>query len=206
MEYLLEFLTVALLHLLAVISPGPDFVIVTKNTLSYSRKIGIYSAVGVAFGIMVHVAYSLVGIGLIISQSILLFNVVKVLGAAYLIYIGYKAFTSKLKTLIKKLKVIRRIRNLEAVKIGFLTNVLNPKATLFFFSLFTQFISTKTSAIIKAAYGVEMTIATFLWFALVAVILSHKYIKGYFSRFQHYVERVMGAILIALGVKILSEK
>lgn len=197
---------VALLHLLAVISPGPDFVIVTKNTLSHSRKIGIYSAIGVALGILVHVTYSLIGIGLIISQSILLFNVIKLLGAAYLIYIGFKALTSKSKAFIKKIKIGGKISNFDAVKTGFFTNVLNPKATLFFFSLFTQFISPTTPVIIKAVYGIEMTIATFLWFALVAVILSHKYIKGYFSRFQHYVEKVMGAILIALGIKIWSEK
>jgi|SRR3989338_2086699 len=206
MDYLFEFLTVALLHLLAVISPGPDFVIITKNTLSHSRKIGIYSAIGVALGILVHVAYSLIGIGLIISKSILLFNAIKLLGAAYLIYIGYKALTSKSKTFIKRVKSDKEISSLQAVKTGFLTNVLNPKATLFFFSLFTQFINPNTPFAIKFLYGVEMTIATFLWFAFVAIVLSHKYIKGYFSRFQHYVERVMGAILIALGIKILSEK
>ncbi len=191
---------------MAVISPGPDFVIITKNTLSHSRKTGIYSAIGVALGILVHVAYSLIGIGLIISQSILLFSTIKLLGAAYLLYIGFKALTSKSNTSIKKIKLVKQIGAFEAVKIGFFTNVLNPKATIFFFSLFTQFINPTTPLIIKAIYGAEMTVATFLWFALVAVVLSHKHIKGYFSRFQHYVERVMGAILIALGIKILSEK
>src|SRR3989344_4932597 len=135
MEYLLEFLTVALLHFLAVVSPGPDFVIITKNTIAHSRKIGVYSAIGVALGISVHVIYSIIGIGLIISKSILLFNAIKLLGASYLIYIGYKALTSKSKISSKKVKADKEISYLQAIKIGFLTNVLNPKATLFFFSL-----------------------------------------------------------------------
>ena len=79
MGYLPIFLTVALAHLLAVISPGPDFIMITRNSLIYSRKSGIYSAIGLGLGILVHVIYSLVGIGLVISQSILLFTIIKFL-------------------------------------------------------------------------------------------------------------------------------
>lgn len=95
MHYLPIIFTVALIHLLAVISPGPDFIMITRNSLIYSRRTGIYSAIGLGLGILVHVTYSLVGIGLLISKSILLFNTIKYLGAAYLIYIGYKSITAK---------------------------------------------------------------------------------------------------------------
>ena len=77
MEYLSIFLTVALAHLLAVISPGPDFVMITRNSLIYSRRTGVYSALGLGLGILVHVFYSLVGIGFIISKSIILFSIIK---------------------------------------------------------------------------------------------------------------------------------
>ena len=95
MEYLSAIFTVALIHLLAVMSPGPDFIMLTRNTITYSRKAGIYTALGLGCGILVHVIYSLVGIGLIISQSIVLFSGIKFIGAAYLIYLGYKSLTSK---------------------------------------------------------------------------------------------------------------
>ena len=78
MSYLPIFLTVALAHLLAVISPGPDFIMITRNSLIYSRRTGIYSSIGLGLGILVHVTYSLVGIGLIISKSIILFNTIKI--------------------------------------------------------------------------------------------------------------------------------
>lgn len=93
--FLAQFLTVALVHFLAVVSPGPDFAMVTRNSIIYSRKTGIYTSIGIAVGILVHVAYSLLGIGFIIAKSIVLFNIIKFIGAGYLIYIGYKSFRAK---------------------------------------------------------------------------------------------------------------
>src|SRR3990167_8795475 len=95
MTFLAEFLTVVVVHMLAVMSPGPDFVMISRNSLVYSRKVGVYSAIGLGLGILVHVTYSLIGIGLIISKSILLFSILKFIGAAYLIYVGYKCLRAK---------------------------------------------------------------------------------------------------------------
>ena len=83
-----EFLIVAGAHLLAVMSPGPDFALVLKMSMVNGRHAAIMGSLGVAMGILVHVLYSLVGIALIVSQSIVLFNAIKLLGAAYLIWIG----------------------------------------------------------------------------------------------------------------------
>lgn len=208
MNYLPEFLAVIIIHLLAVMSPGPDFIMISRNSLVYSKKIGIYSSVGLAFGILTHVTYSLIGIGLIISKSILLFSVLKFIGAGYLIYIGYKSLKSKPKQIkVLEMETQKDISILSAIKIGFLTNVFNPKATLFFFALFTQVISPQTPKIIQILYGLEMSIMTFLWFSFVAIILSNKFIKNKFSFAHHYFERAFGVILIALGIKVaLSSK
>src|SRR5688572_28027873 len=204
MPYLQMFLTVALVHFLAVVSPGPDFMMVTRNSLIYSRKTGIYSAIGLGLGILVHVAYSLIGIGLIISKSIILFNTIKILGAVYLIYIGYKSLTSKSATIEKESEGAntKTISDWEAVKIGFITNATNPKATLFFLSLFTIVISPETPLWLKLVMGGEMSFVTFLWFALVAVVLSHRLVKQKISRIQHYAEKFIGVILIILGIKV----
>lgn len=204
MHYLPEFLTVAVLHLLAVMSPGPDFFMISRNSLIYSRRTGILSALGLALGILVHVTYSIVGIGLIISKSIVLFSTIKLLGAGYLIYIGYKSFKSKPvhEQDIALQQKPPDLTTFEAIKIGFLTNVLNPKATLFFFSLFSQVIHTSTPIGIKVFYGIEMSIATFIWFAFLVLLFTHSRIKDRLSKFQHYVSKTMGLILIALGIKI----
>ena len=203
MNFLPELLTIVVIHLLAVMSPGPDFVLVSKNSLMHSRKTGILTSIGLALGILVHVAYSLIGIGLIISKSILLFSILKFLCAGYLLYIGYKSLKAK-KSIISETiaKPENELGVIAAIKMGFLTNVLNPKVTLFFFALFTQVINPTTPKAIQLVYGLEMSVMTFLWFALVAIVLSHKLIKDRFVSIQHYLEKAFGIILIALGIKV----
>lgn len=203
MPYLAEFLTVVIVHLLAVMSPGPDFAMISRNSLLYSRKTGIYSAIGLAFGILVHVAYSLVGIGFVISQSIVLFSFIKFLGAGYLIFIGYKSLKAKPRKL-NNYQLLERndMDRLAAIRMGFLTNALNPKVTLFFLSLFTQVISPKTPLFIQTLYGLEMSVMTFVWFTFVASVLSHQAVKIKFSSIHHHIEKIFGIILIALGAKI----
>lgn len=203
MEYLTIILTVALVHLLAVISPGPDFIMITRNSLIYSRKTGIYSAIGLGFGILVHVTYSLVGIGLLISQSIILFNFIKYLGAAYLIYIGYKSLTSKSSNLhLESHNKKTDISKFAAIRMGFITNATNPKATLFFLSLFTIVINPSTPLFIKLFMGMEMAVVTSAWFILVAYLISHNLVKSKLAKVQHHAERFIGVVLIALGIKV----
>lgn len=203
MEYLPIILTVALAHFLAVISPGPDFIMITRNSLIYSRKTGIYSAIGLGLGILVHVIYSLVGIGFIIAQSVVLFNIIKFLGAGYLIYIGYKSLTSKSSNInVSAENHQKDISKWAAVRMGFITNVTNPKATLFFLSLFTLIVTPTTPMFIKILMGAEMSIVTSLWFMFVAYIASHSLIKSRISGVQHFAEKFIGVVLIALGIKL----
>ncbi len=206
MQYLPIILTVALIHLLAVISPGPDFIMILRNSLKYGRTSGIYSAIGLGFGILVHVTYCLAGIAILISQSILLFSVLKYIGAAYLIYIGIK--TLKARPSKEDIRVVGRsdsnLTRLQAIRIGFITNATNPKATLFFLSLFTLVIQPTTPFWVKLIMGLEMSIVTAAWFALLAVAVSHRIIRHKISKFQHYAERFMGGVLILFGIKLAT--
>jgi threonine/homoserine/homoserine lactone efflux protein len=163
----------------------------------------VYTALGLALGIAVHVTYSLLGIALIISKSIVIFSTIKYLGAGYLIYIGIKSLGAKPANVLENQIITKQeMGKWEAIKTGFLTNVLNPKATLFFLAVFTQVIHTTTPGFVKVLYGVEMSAMTFVWFSFVAAILSHSKIKEKFAKIQHHVERGMGAVLIALGLKV----
>jgi RhtB (resistance to homoserine/threonine) family protein len=201
-----ELLLVAGVHLVSVMSPGPDFAMVARNSLVYSRRTALLAVFGVSMGIAMHVSYSLLGIGLIISKSIMLFNTIKLLGAGYLIYIGIKSLLAKKSAEQEdQPELIRAKKDLStaaAIKMGFLTNALNPKATLFFLALFTQVINPATPLWIKGGYGIEMCIATFAWFAFVAVVLSGKRINNAFGRIKHHIDRLFGIVLVALGLKV----
>ena len=202
--YWAEFLTVALIHLLAVASPGPDFAIVVRESVAHGRRAGTWTALGVGTGIFVHVAYSLLGIGLIVSQSIVLFNALKWLAAAYLFYIGIKALRVK-PAAPGSLEVagdgIERSPRAAFVT-GFITNGLNPKATLFFLSLFTVVINPHTPLTVQAGYGVYLAFATAIWFCLVALLFSQRRVRAGFARLGHWFDRLMGAVLVGLGVKL----
>ena len=195
--------TVTLVHLLAVISPGPDFVMACRNALLYSRKTGIWTAVGFGLGIAVHISYALFGLAWVVAQSVILFSVIKYLGAAYLIFIGVQSFLSKTKTLepgvVSKQK---DIPPMVAIRMGFVTNVLNPKATLFFLSLFTMVVGPEVSVFEMTIISIILIGVTVLWFSLVAVIMTQKRIRQTFERYQGVFNKSLGGLLVALGIKI----
>lgn len=202
--YWAEFLTVALIHLLAVASPGPDFAVVVRESVTHGRRAGTWTAFGVGTAIFLHVGYSLLGIGLIVSQSIMLFNALKWLAAAYLLYIGFKALRASPAKAgsdeVQAATVERTPRG--AFVAGFMTNGLNPKATLFFLSLFTVVINPHTPLLVQAGYGVYLALATGLWFCLMAMLFSQQRVRAGFARMGHWFDRAMGAVLVALGIKI----
>ena len=204
MNYLNEFLSVALVHILAVMSPGPDFAVVTKNSLVYSRKSGVLSALGIGLGILVHITYSVIGVAFILSNNPNLLTAIQYIGALYLIYLGYLSLTDKYHESIQSTKHITHdIPPFEALKNGFITNITNPNATLFFLSIYTTLISEQTPLFIRTLYGLEMSVATFAWFCLVALVFSHPLIKNKISGAQYYIEKVMGIALIYLALKII---
>ncbi len=200
----MEFMTVALVHLLAVASPGPDFAVVVRESVTQGRRVGSWTALGVGCGIFVHVAYSLLGIGLIVSQSIVLFNLFKWLAAGYLLYLGWRALRARPMSLdtADEVDTTSDRSPSQAFVVGFVTNGLNPKATLFFLSLFTVVISADTPLWVQAGYGVYLAGATALWFLLVAWLFSRGRVRAGFARMGHWFDRLTGAVLIGLGVRL----
>ncbi len=201
-NYLTEFIAVLTITVLTIITPGPDFFIVMRNSLSYTRRAGIFTTLGVATAVWIHIIYTLAGIGLILSKSIILFTIVKYLGAAYLIYLGWQCLRSKQLDSQQYTKEKSKISDFQSFKMGFINNALNPKATLFFLSLFTQVVSVETPINIQIIYGATVSISCLIWFSLVSIFLNHKKIKKVFESVQHYFEKLMGVVLIAFGIKV----
>lgn len=202
------FLTVAVVGGLAVVSPGPDFLIVTRNSLLYSKHVGLATALGIACGNICWIAASVFGLSLIIARTVFLFNAIKLLGAAYLIYLGLRALWS---TRNKSAPAIhpahpfpaRKALSLPAAyRMGFLTNLLNPKCALFFMSFFSIVITSSTPVFVQCAYGLEVMLIAISWFSLLATVLSVKSVRGVFQRVTTWLNRLTGAILIALGLKV----
>ncbi|WP_108061402.1 LysE family translocator [Poseidonibacter lekithochrous] len=205
--YFNEFLIVAFAMFVALLSPGPDFAMVLKQSVTQGRKASIYSSIGIGLGISVHVVYTILGIGLIISKSIVLFSIVKFLGAFYLIYIGYKSLKSSgFELQADQTNTVKQVSNKKSFMMGFLCNALNPKATLFFLSLFTVIISIDTPIYIQSIYGVFCIFATMAWFTFLSLVLSQDRVRRFFNNFGKWFDRTVGVVLISLGITIAFSK
>ena len=198
-----EFIAVILITILAVVSPGADFAIVTKNSYLYGRRIGVLTSLGISLGVLIHVTYTLIAVAFVMAYTPQILNIVKYIGAIYLIYIGYKTFV---QSPIVETSSTAAINPFQAVKYGFFTNALNPKTTLFVISTYTQIISVSTPKAILVGYGLFMSFAHFLWFVLVALLFSSIVLRQKMLAKQVQINRVIGTVLCLLGIALLFAK
>jgi RhtB (resistance to homoserine/threonine) family protein len=196
-----EILAVAVITVLAVIAPGADFAMVVRNSYLYGRRTGLFAATGVAAGVLVHVTYTMLGVGLLIASSTALFTVIKLIGAAYLVYIGVRTFRARGEVEVD-LENKAELTPFAALRTGFLTNVLNPKTTLFVVSTFAQVVSPGTPVYRQVGYGLFMSLAHLLWFGVVAVFFSHDRMRTLMLRGQKILNKVIGSVLAGLGISL----
>ncbi len=203
MENLRIIVTIAFIQLLGVISPGPDFIMCVRNSLMYSRRTGVFTAVGFGLGVAVHVTYLIAGIAVIIARSLTLFEVIRYFGAAYLLYMGIRSiFARSFGADVVPERAKKDISPLSAVWIGFLTNISNPKATLFFLGLFTIVIEPGTPRFVLVLVGLIMVAETVLWFSFVAYFLNHRHVRSLIDRLQGYFNLIFGILLILISLRI----
>ena len=194
---------ITLEHTLAVISPGPDFAIVIRQSISQGRKSAIITSLGIAAGISVHILYTLLGIGLIISQSETALITAKIGGALYLTYLGANLLRSQKPASSEALIINNRMNSYKRdFMIGFMTNLLNPKVTLFFLAIFTTIVSIDTPLFVQTVYGLWIALSTALWFASLSFILSQQRIREKFVCHGYMFERTMGALLLIFAAKL----
>lgn len=201
--YIAGFLTIAGIHIPALISPGPDFVMIVRNSLMYSRRSGLLAALGITTGITMHTTYTLFGLGLLINETMM--NTIRVLGALYLIYIGCKAFQAHFdpsETLSTPNRHRKDLTPFQAFRSGFFCNALNPMVIVLFVTIFSSVIDLKTPFAIKGLYAIEILTLSFLWFGSVAIFITFDKIRERVTRFNKWVQRITGSALIFFGLKV----
>jgi RhtB (resistance to homoserine/threonine) family protein len=204
-DYWIEFGKVALAHALAVASPGPDLAIVLKQSLTHGRRTAIWTSLGVGTAILLHVGYSLLGLGLLIRSSAGWFNVVKYAGAAYIAWLGLQALRARPRPASEVATGIGAAPPSPrgAFAAGFLTNALNPKVTLFFISLFVLVVDPRTPKLIQAGFGLWMSLATMAWFSAVSVLFTREGVRGKFLRHGHWIDRALGIVFLGFAATLL---
>ena len=207
MNELSLFATVALAHLLAVMSPGPDFAMVTRQTLAHGRAAGVWTALGIGSGITFHVGWGMFGLGWVIEQFPPLLEVLRYAGALFLLYMGAQAIRAQPSA-------PGTIANDGAANggwrrhfgIGLATNLLNPKAMMFFVALCSAVITTQTPAGLRIALGLWIVTSTIAWFCAVSYTLGLPAIRLRLQAHAHWIDRGMGAVLLILGLGMLLSR
>lgn len=201
---LFSFFVIGALNFLAVISPGPDFAVVVKTALTQPRRPALFTALGVALGILVHVTYCILGLAIVITHSLILFDIVKYCGAAYIIYLGIQGVFAKAPVSNNQTVSVQAppLSVWRALQRGFFCNALNPKAGMFFLGLFTLVVKPTTPIWAQMLYGIEMSLITFAWFAFLTVVITHANVKAKIGRLQYYLTKLMGGLLIAFGLRL----
>jgi RhtB (resistance to homoserine/threonine) family protein len=200
---MLEFFSITFVILLAVISPGPDFALIVRNALGHCTKVGVWSALGIAAGSLVHATYSVIGVTVLVAQSPVLFSVIKYLGAGYLIYLGLKGLLQRAD--VRQTAESQPVATLSCRRAfvqGFLCNLLNPKTMLFFLALFTLVLDVDSHWSVKWFYALEIAFIHFAWFALLAMLISHPSVRRRMQRLQRIITRLMGGFLVYFGSRI----
>ena len=198
-----EFGLVLAITVLAVISPGGDFAMVTRNSYLHGCMAGIWTAIGIALAIWLHVAYSILGVGLLLQTSPMLLQAVKTVGALYLLYIAWQTWRHPVAIASELADSQAAFSHWSALKTGLISNALNPKTTLFVLSLYTQVITANTALSTLLAYGWVISLAHLLWFAWVALCLSQPRIRMWLLRKQSVVNKAIACVLMLLAGLLL---
>ena len=201
-----SFLTLGIIMLLGAMLPGADFAIVTKNSLLHSRKVGLYTALGIGTAIWVHMTYCVLGLAVVIQKSPWIFHTIQYIGALYLVYLGVMLLKPHaIKNIDANTGVSQStpLSNGQAFRQGFICNLLNPKATLFFLTIFSAVATTQTTLLLNLAYAMEIFLTAMLWFCSLAYLISHKSVTAWLSKSTKMIEKILGLVLLGLAVFVV---
>ncbi|MDB4029796.1 LysE family translocator [Gammaproteobacteria bacterium] len=194
------FLSAAIAHLLAVMSPGPDTAIIFQQSFAKGRNSGILTALGIGFGIFLHCLLAISGISILLYSSEEARFIIKILGASYLIYVGSQSLllqdASEPKT--------RATIFTHPFLIGLITNILNIKAFLFTVSLFS-FINLQPDSLMSWIYLFYFPVITAAWFSFVSYALTHVALGDIFDQYNPKIQFASSAFILVLGFLIFLQ-
>lgn len=211
MTYVSEFAALMAVFAVVIVAPGADFALVVRQSVVHGRRAALITSFGIGASLLFHISYTLLGIGLIVSQSLALFALIKWLGVGYLLYLGVKSFFDKPLDIdegeLAAGATSGRPLSLGACfGMGFLTNALNPKPVLFFLSLFTALVSHETPAAVSFLYGIGMASALIAWFASVTLFFTNPSVRARFKACGSWFNRLTGATFVLLGLRLAVQK
>jgi threonine/homoserine/homoserine lactone efflux protein len=205
MENLLRLLAILAAVSIGVVSPGPSFIMVARTAVSFSRRAGLAAALGMGIGGAVFAVLALVGLHAALLAIPLLYLLLKLAGGSYLCWLGFRIWTSAHQSLALQPAARHRICADQSFMVaGFATQVSNPKTAVVYAGVFATFLPHQTQSL---AFDLALPVAVFAvetsWYVLVALLLSAQAPRTTYLRSKLWIDRVAGAVMTGLGLKLL---
>ncbi|GIU49498.1 lysine transporter LysE [Shewanella sairae] len=201
-------ISLAIIHIVALASPGPDFALVVRLATQESRAAAVASALGIAVAILGHTLLSLTGVSLIIQSSAILFSIVQLAGASYLAWMGIGAIKAAVvhwqdPVILEQTTHHTGVSARQGFLQGLYTNILNPKALVFFITLFSTLITPQVTIMTKTLAATLLFSLSFLWFSFIAVVLSQPNIQLKMKKASPVINFITGVVFISVATVII---
>jgi len=197
---LLTLLSIGLIQLMAVISPGPSFLITARTAVAHSRADGIKVALGLGAGTVVWSSAALLGLNAVFHAVPVLFMAMKVAGALFLLYIAWMIFRHAAEPL--RIEGGTDAPGNPFVK-GFLTQIANPKVAVFFGSIFIAMLPAQVPLWMTLALIFIVSFNEVWWYSAVSLFFGSGPVRSFYLRAKVWIDRVTGLFLGALGLRLL---
>lgn len=202
-----EYATIMMTFVGGLVGPGPDFIMIIRNSAANTRKSGVITAIGLALGILTHALYAILGLGVILTRLQTAITIIKYTGVVYLTYIAIGALRSK-KQPVQDIDVEKedaeQMPHWQAFRMGYMTEILNPHAATF---ILTLLLSVQVSPMLwKLSYGVSMSLFSVIWYSIVAIFLTNSLLRKRFLSIRHIIDRASGLVLLLLAVRLALSK
>lgn len=214
-------ITVAGIHLMALITPGPDFFLVTQVAVSHSRREATMAVIGITLGVAVWAIVALLGLHVLVEKLPWIQTILYFAGGSYLSYLGYLLLRSSFIQIkgqknihtglsgdnsveIPEVKIEKQYKNRLLLK-GLLTNLANPKALIYFGSVFVLFVGGQVSNVVRVEIFALVVIETFLWFMLVVMLFSLPKLKAVYQRAGGYIDGIAGIFFLGFGLNLIYQ-
>jgi threonine/homoserine/homoserine lactone efflux protein len=194
------------LYAVAVVSPGPNFALISRLAVSGKRQTAIRAALGLAIAATVYALLTMMGLALILFRIGWLARLMQISGGCYLVYLGITAWLAA--TPLTAVKQTRLLPDspLRGLQMGMLVGLSNPKGIAFFVSLYAVSIPLGTPLWAKMVILVGGALLEILWYSFVAILLSHRRATTVYDQFRSWIERAIGTVLVVCGLRLISEK
>jgi threonine/homoserine/homoserine lactone efflux protein len=200
---------IGIVHLVALVSPGPDFAMILRTSVQNGKHYARWAALGLGFGVLFHVTYCLLGFSLLINTVPYLMHIIATIGALYLLFQGYKSIRFAFKTKNQKPHLNidsaphHKISIFHALSNGFLTNVLNPKAIAYFVSFFAAATANIQTPALRIAAGAEVFLLTWAWFTFLAQVVSSKYFFHTMKKYHFFINIAIGCAFVVFSISMI---